>query len=262
LPATKITKRLRVFAGPNGSGKSTIINAIRKIKVNKNPIDFGIYINADDIAKSLRSHSFSFQHFKLKNISRSLFINSAFQSGLINSNFPESDFRKSFTLNTSSEFRLIDESRDEFLAQLMADFLRKSLLKAGEKISFETVFSHPSKLDLMKAAKADGYKVYLYFVATESPEINVSRIKEVRVKQGGHDVPDEKIRSRYHRTLKLMYDAAELAYQAYFFDNSHIDSGFEPFAHFKLVRGRKKWDKIEADNVPDWFFKHYLSKLT
>lgn len=114
----------------------------------------------------------------------------------------------------------------------------------------------------MEKHKNNYYKVHLYFVATESPEINVSRIKEVRVKQGGHDVPDEKIRSRYHRTLKLMYDAAELAYQAYFFDNSHIDSGFEPFAHFKLVRGSKIWNKIEADNVPDWFFKHYLSKLT
>jgi len=44
--------RLRVSAGPNGSGKTTIIEAVRKAKVNGRPVDFGIYINADDIARA------------------------------------------------------------------------------------------------------------------------------------------------------------------------------------------------------------------
>lgn len=261
MPSVRVNKRLRVFAGPNGSGKSTIINAIRKIKVNKLSIDFGIYINADDIAKSLRDNSFSFKPYKLKSISRTQFLNVALQSGLINSGFTEQEFRKSFTLNTAGQFKLIDKSRDEHLAQLMAHFLRKSLLDEGKKITFETVFSHPSKLDFMKEAIANGYKVYLYFVATEDAEINVSRVKEVRVKQGGHDVPDDKIRSRYGRSLELMYDAAELAYQAYFFDTSHIDSGYEPFAHFKIGKDIKIWDQIDLNNVPNWFFEYYLSKL-
>jgi predicted ABC-type ATPase len=52
---TNSSKRLRIFAGPNGSGKSTIIHSIRQFKKsNGTPIDFGVYINADDIAAQLR----------------------------------------------------------------------------------------------------------------------------------------------------------------------------------------------------------------
>lgn len=42
------TLRLRVFAGPNGSGKTTIIDAVRKARVNGRPVDFGVYVNADE----------------------------------------------------------------------------------------------------------------------------------------------------------------------------------------------------------------------
>jgi predicted ABC-type ATPase len=52
LPAK--VKRLRIFAGPNGSGKSTMIDAIRKEKVNGRHVDFGYYVNADEIAVELR----------------------------------------------------------------------------------------------------------------------------------------------------------------------------------------------------------------
>ncbi len=42
--------RLSVFAGPNGSGKTTIIDAVRKARVHGKAVDFGVYINADEIA--------------------------------------------------------------------------------------------------------------------------------------------------------------------------------------------------------------------
>jgi len=69
LPVIKLPKqelRLRVFAGPNGSGKSTIIKAIKDTKIGGIPIDFGYYINADDITQSLVNGKFSFYSFKLK----------------------------------------------------------------------------------------------------------------------------------------------------------------------------------------------------
>ncbi|MDQ3108696.1 MAG: hypothetical protein M3R17_02285 [Bacteroidota bacterium] len=50
----------------------------------------------------------------------------------------------------------------------------------------------------MKQAKAEGYKVYLYFVSTENPEINKERV-QLRVRNNGHDVPPDKIVSRYYR---------------------------------------------------------------
>lgn len=256
-------KRLRVFAGPNGSGKSTVIGAIRQKKVGERPIDFGIYINADDIAAALRSNSFCFSSYQLPPISRSDFIDMTLATGLINdATFPEAEFRGSFSLNHAGEFRLKIMRWHENLAQILATVIRERLLVLERKISFETVFSHESKLDFMARARDQGYRIYLYFIATKSPAINIARIKEVRIKQGGHDVPEEKIRGRYQRSMELLFDAAELANQAYFFDNS-VDGAkqsLEPFAHFKVVQGKKSWDKINAEDIPDWFYRYYLTK--
>ncbi|MDO9318562.1 MAG: hypothetical protein Q7V56_10230 [Gammaproteobacteria bacterium] len=256
-------KRLRVFAGPNGSGKSTVIDSIRQKKVGERTIDFGIYINADDIAAALRSDNFCFSSYQLPPFSRSDFIDMALATGLISDvTFPEVEFRKSFSLNQAGEFRLKAKLWHENLAQILAAVIRERLLVLERKISFETVFSHESKLDFMARARDQGYRIYLYFIATKSPEINIARIKEVRIKQGGHDVPEEKIRGRYQRSMDLLFDAAELAYQAYFFDNSvnGAKQGLEPFAHFKVIQEKKSWDKINAQDVPDWFYRYYLTK--
>ena len=64
-PISKKQLRLRIFAGPNGSGKTTIINSVRAAKVNDKPIDFGNYINADDITRDLPADSL-YQGIKLR----------------------------------------------------------------------------------------------------------------------------------------------------------------------------------------------------
>src|SRR5690606_36638714 len=100
--------------------------------------------------------------------------------------------------------------------------------------------------DMMRRAAEKGYKVYLYFVCTESPEINKYRVK-LRVANGGHDVPEDKIESRYYRSLSLLYTAAQIAYQAYFFDNSMHGEPYRLIAHFKVADGQKVWDgKLQA----------------
>ena len=55
----------------------------------------------------------------------------------------------------------------------------------------------------MQQAVAAGYKVYLYFISTESPEINKFRV-EARKAKKGHDVPEDKIVSRYYGSLDLL----------------------------------------------------------
>lgn len=61
-----MTKRLRVFAGPNGSGKSSIIKNILNTEVQKGvKLDFGIYINADDIATELLKRSCTFSEYQI-----------------------------------------------------------------------------------------------------------------------------------------------------------------------------------------------------
>lgn len=250
--------RLRVFAGPNGSGKSTVIQYVRNYTINNIPIDFGYYINADDIATQLRTGLFRFKDFGIS-VTNKDFLDIVVASGLINEKFPKEAFKSSYKLRANT-IRLLDVNSSERLAQIIADFLRKKLLEQKERFSFETVFSHPSKLDIMKEAKKNGYKVYLYFVSTESPEINKLRVKS-RTDQGGHDVPADLIESRYYRSLDLLYEACQVAYQVYFFDNSLEGEESDMFAHFKMEKGKKHWDEIKIENVPAWFKKYYSDKI-
>lgn len=254
---------MRVFAGPNGSGKSTIINEVRNTTIKGRNVDFGIYINADDIANDLRNGKFTFDIYEV-NVSPNEFKDITLASGLVNASFTELQFSDCYTL-VNNKIELLIENDVERLAQIVAHFLRKKLLKERRKFSFETVFSHPSKLDIMKEAQQAGYKVYLYFVSTEDPGINMYRV-ELRVKNGGHPVEPDKIKQRYYRSLELLFEAAQLSYQAFFIDNSTDSKEGEKsakwFAHFKLVRGKKKWDQIEISEVPEWFKKYYSAKVS
>ncbi len=249
---------MRVFAGPNGSGKSTIIKAVRDYKVKGIPVDFGIYVNADDIAKKLRGSKLTLRQYKI-HFNETEFIEIVSNSGLLNENFSLADLKNSYTIKDKSIVS-INNRTDERLAQIIADYLRKKLLAEKRKFSFETVFSHQSKLEIMRDAIEVGYKVYLYFVSTESPEINKYRVKKVRVEEGGHDVPEDKIVSRYYRSLDYLHEAAQLTYQTYFFDNSRNGERFRLFAHFKVVAGNKNWN-IDKSATPRWFKKYYSDKI-
>lgn len=248
---------MRVFAGPNGSGKSTIIQAVKDYRIKEIPVDFGIYINADDIANELRMGTFSFSDYEVFT-TREEFIAVSLESGLVGTVFPERLFKSSFKFQKNMKLKLVDYKADERIAQIVSHFLRKKLLNDRRKFSFETVFSHSGKLDIMREANKLGYRVYLYFVSTESPDINIYRV-QLRKDKGGHDVPPEKIKSRYERSLDLMFDAAQLAYQTYFFDNSKEQPKL--FAHFKMIKKKKKWGEILGKEVPEWFKKYYSNKI-
>jgi len=260
LPSTKLPlqKRLRVFAGPNGSGKSTAIQSVRKYITSKGSIDFGRYINAGDIANAIKKAPFNFGDFDII-VTGKEFKEIVLASGLINASFSEGAFNAAFSLR-ANKLKLKNPAAVERLAQIIADYLRKKLLKEEKRFSFETVFSHVSKLDIMRAAKEQGYKVYLYFVSTESPEINIARVAS-RKAQGGHDVPTHLIVSRYYRSLDFLFDACQVAYQVFFFDNSIEGEDSVMFAHFKLQKGKKKWDIIDKKNVPEWFRTYYSDKV-
>jgi predicted ABC-type ATPase len=251
--------KLRVFAGPNGSGKSTVIDFIRSYKVNDKNVEFGYYINADDIAKDLRTEQgFSFKQFNFE-AEADDFNQIVLESGLLNGNFNLERLLNTYQLTDNSIYCL-QQGEVELLAQIIADYLRKKMLSVRERFSFETVFSHESKLNIMREAVNAGYKVYLYFVCTESPKINKFRV-EARTQKGGHDVPPDKIESRYYRALDLLHDAAQLGYQVYFFDNSEDGGNFKMFAHFKNIGGKKTWDDINKADVPAWFKIYYSQKV-
>jgi predicted ABC-type ATPase len=252
---------LRIFAGPNGSGKSTVINSIKKItKKNGIPIDFGVYINADEIAKQLREDTFSVEPYQVTFDLDHFFI-SIQNSGLLIDGYTVDYLRNQLELK-ANYLLLKDKILNERIAQMLATHLRDLLLLAKRKFSIETVFSHPSKIDFMSKAEELGYKVYLYFVATEDPSINIYRVKEVRVKENGHDVPEDKIRSRYKRCLDLLFASSQHVYRAYYFDNSAEGNEFTMFANFKLNKQRQKqWEIKDLSKVPNWFRSYYSAKV-
>jgi len=263
-----MTKRMRVFAGPNGSGKSSIIKKILNTELQKGVnLDFGIYINADDIAKDLEKKGCFFPKYQV-NFIEDEFHKIVNESGLINEKFTKERFKEFIDIQNgkltvkTDVLEKIDEKPYERIAQIIADYLRKKLLSEEKKFSFETVFSHEGKVEIIKKAKEAGYKVYLYFVSTEHPEINVYRVKVVRVGENGHDVDEDKIRSRYYRSMNLLYEAAQHCYQTYFFDNSVDGNDQTMFAHFKLnSEGEKIWDKLNKKSYPEWFKIYYSAKI-
>lgn len=91
----------------------------------------------------------------------------------------------------------------------------------------ETVFSDPAgaKLGLLRSARARGFVVVLIFIGLESPALSIARVMQ-RVAQGGHDVPDAKLRARFPRTLKNLRAAIELVDEAFLFDNSSADDPY------------------------------------
>lgn len=104
-------------------------------------------------------------------------------------------------------------------AAQIAEATREYLLNSNEDFTFETVLSTPRNINLMERAKKAGYQVVCVYILTKDPEINISRVKN-RVKNGGHGVPDEKVRERYSRTLRLFPKLFAICDELYVFDNS------------------------------------------
>jgi predicted ABC-type ATPase len=104
-------------------------------------------------------------------------------------------------------------------AQEKADMRRDACLVAKRSFSFETVMSHPSKVEFLARAKEVGYFVQLFFVGTDDPRTNIDRVA-LRVALGGHDVPRDRIIARWHRTMALLHRAMAISDRSFIFDNS------------------------------------------
>lgn len=239
-------KRLRIFGGPNGSGKSTIIEQV-KLKYFT-----GQYLNADEIEKACREKGF----IKLDDFGLNVKA-SEFDQFLYSSSLKEKAIKDGFDVQLTLVNNIIKIAKKthSYEAALISEFLRQQLLKSELTFSFETVMSHSSKLEILKQANALGYKTYLYFVATESPDINIKRVRN-RVKKGGHNVPNDKIIERYHRSLSLLAEVIPHTYRSYIFDNSGQS--------YRLISEIEQGHEIllKDSNVPNWFRTYVLDKLT
>ncbi len=235
---------MRVFAGPNGSGKTTIVRKLQS------QIPFGVYVNADDIESELKEKDvLQFDKYKLTiqedNLQR-FFKESSFSPV----KRQEADLWNKLTV-TGNELH-VHTSIDSYLAADIAEFIRQNLLLNGKSFTYETVMSHENKIDFLQQARDSGYRVYLYFIATEAPEINISRVN-IRVAQHGHNVAPEVIKNRYYKSLQNLKNAVKKSDRAYLWDNSgtvalliaEINNGFDV-------------NIIDTSNVPNWFVTYIV----
>ena len=118
----------------------------------------------------------------------------------------------------ADEIKRVSNCTDLEAAQ-EAEQIRQMLLNAHKDFTFETVLSTNRNLDLLKQAKEQGYEIHAVFVLTNDPDINVRRVQS-RVKAGGHDVPVERIISRYEKSLRNLSQLARIADHIRVIDNS------------------------------------------
>lgn len=117
-------------------------------------------------------------------------------------------------------------------AAILAGRLRSSLLEQGKSFCFETVFSHPSKIDFLAQARARRYQIILIYIHLFDSQLNQARVVQ-RVAEGGHAVPTEKIVSRIPRTVKYVRDALPLADIVRLYDNSYFNQPFQVIAEIR-----------------------------
>jgi predicted ABC-type ATPase len=233
--------RVRIFAGPNGSGKSSLYRNL------EGQFNLGYYLNPDELHQKVsETKKLELDTYGIS--AKQKIWQSFWQKHGLATKAPRLKYS-----HIKKNVLFFHDKPKSYESAILADFLRHQILCTSETFSFETVFSHPSKLDFMKKANANGYKCYLYFAAVSSPEISVDRVKQ-RTLLGGHDVPEDRIRSRYTKTLENLLDAMRLSYRAYLFDNS---------TSMKLVAemSTNKELTLTGNHVPIWLESYVLKRL-
>ena len=234
-----------MLAGPNGSGKSTLAAQLS----SDYAVNLYRFLNADLLFAEVEQSHQTACPFSIDNAELVQFV--------AQSTYPR-EYKRPFE---SGEIYIDGEDYLHFSANginsysvaIVADFFKEQYLKHRISFSFETVFSHPAKIDILRRAQAAGFKTYMYFVATENPVINVNRIKE-RVALGGHDVPEEKTRSRYLRCMEQVRYALPYLNRAYFFDNSTEQSIY--LAEYESEAGFT----LHSELLPSWFRRFVLGE--
>jgi predicted ABC-type ATPase len=137
---------------------------------------------------------------------------------------------------------------DAYSAAAVASALRRELVNQGESFVFETVFSDPvgDKLAFLKEVAASGYTVVLIFIGVSGPRASEERVS-IRVREGGHDVPADKLVSRYPRTMANLRAAIRELPHVLVLDNDDMRSPFRRVAQFENGR-----ELFRATPLPRW----------
>ncbi len=243
--------RIRMFAGPNGSGKSTVKEYLL-------PHHIGAYLNADELESELnktKQLNLINYHPALKAVDLVEFLKTK-----------KRPFQGNFIPLLVSQPIILDpwkiefqaDQIDSYLCARIIDYIRLQFLELKISFTFETVMSHISKVEFLREAKRKGFKTYLYYVSTIDPVINISRV-QYRVQNGGHDVPELKIRERYYRSMDLLMQAVEATDRSYLFDNSADGQQASFIAEIEQAEILKMNQGLHR--MPWWFVEKVLKEF-
>ncbi len=98
----------------------------------------------------------------------------------------------------------------------------KELARNRKSFGFETTLSGRGYIHQLRELRASGYRVCLFFLWLPDSETAVKRVA-LRVREGGHNIPEDEIRRRYPRGIRnffmnfqplldswILYDASQL----------------------------------------------------
>jgi predicted ABC-type ATPase len=137
---------------------------------------------------------------------------------------------------------------DAYSAAAVASALRRELVNQGESFVFETVFSDPvgDKLAFLRETAAAGYAAVVCFIGVSGPDVCEERVA-MRVSQGGHDVPADRLVARYPRTMANLRAAIRDLPHVIVFDNDDLRRPFRRVAEFESGRA-----VFRATRLPRW----------
>jgi len=149
-------------------------------------------------------------------------------------------------LNADEVARELDV--DAYEAARVIGELREQMVKQRESFVFETVLSDPvgEKVGFLQGAARAGYTVVVCFIGLADPQTSEQRVA-MRVAQGGHDVPSQKLVSRFPRTLANLRRAIRELPHVLVYDNDDLRRPFRRVAVFEA--GRMVWS---SKPVPRW----------
>ena len=175
---------------------------------------------------------------------KSTLYRAAVSEGLIPANI---EFVNADLFEAAELTQVVDPKERSEQARLWADRRRGALLAAGRSFVSETVFSHPSKLQLLKDSQAAGFRTVLLVVCVDDAQQLVRRVAQ-RVREGGHAVPPERILARYPRTLAHLKGAVRLADLALLYDTS--GAAIQPPR--LVARCRRGLPPVVTGQLPAW----------
>lgn len=162
---------------------------------------------------------------------------------------PNGSGKSTFTalLKPSMDYINADEIKkilncSDYEAAKLAEKQREEHLQDMKDFCFETVLSTDRNLNLLKRAREKGYFIRCYYILTADPMINVFRVR-ARVEAGGHDVPEDKIISRFDKALALVHEVVSVCDICHIYDNSED----RPYRIYK-----KRKEQSFYDVCDDW----------